>query len=301
MHQEQTELAHSVCIVIPLLNEEASLPMLGDRLRLLEQRIGARYALSFLFVNDGSTDRTAELLPTVVPPGAAYTICSHETNRGVGAAFRTAFARAAADVVCTIDSDCSYGPELLGQMIDEIACGRSDVNVASPYHPLGGAEGVQRWRLLLSANCSLLYRHLSPLRLYTYTSIFRAYRGSVVREMQFRRDDFISAVEILLSASARGYRVSETPMVLHARSAGVSKMRIAKTIAGHMRLLGACLLSRDGYPSFCAVSSQAEAGAHGRPRGARQSWSSRTRAALDAGAAQVSTTLDVESKGVLPQ
>lgn len=301
MHLERTELAPSVCIVIPLCNEEASLPMLGDRLRLLERRIGDRYALRFLFVDDGSTDRTAELLPSAVPPGARYAICRHERNRGVGAAFRTAFAQVDEDIVCTIDSDCSYGPELLGQMIEEIASGRSDVHVASPYHPLGGAEGVKRWRLLLSANCSLLYRHLSGLRLYTYTSIFRVYRGAVVRSVQFRRDDFIAAVEILLSAAARGFRIAETPMVLHARRTGTSKMRIAKTIAGHLRLLAECVQSRDGFPAFCAASEAGMTLPREQSRAARQSWSLRGPAALGAGAAEGSPSLEVDGKGALPR
>lgn len=242
----------SVCVLIPLCNEEDSLPMLCARLHELKQSLEKRFQIHFVFVDDGSTDGTSRLLQSAIPEGTSYEMHVHPVNRGVGAAFRTGFSHAAADVVCTIDADCSYGPEHLLRMIEEVASDRTDVIVASPYHPQGGVEGVQRWRLLLSAQCSRLYRIVSPLKLHTYTSIFRAYRGSFVQKAQFRSDDFVSAVELLLSARYLGYRVSEMPLILHRRATGVSKMRIAGTIRSHLRLIIDCLLTRNGgHPSFC--------------------------------------------------
>ncbi|MHB1698784.1 MAG: glycosyltransferase [Acidobacteriaceae bacterium] len=252
MNTDHSPEPASVCVLIPMCNEEESLPMLRARLDGLQQRLGLRFRLHYLFVDDGSTDGTSGMLETVVPDGASWEVHTHATNRGVGAAFRTGFAHAAADVVCTIDADCSYGPEQLYRMIEEVESGEADVVVASPYHPEGGVEGVQGWRLLLSTQCSRLYRAVSPLQLHTYTSIFRAYRGSFVRDAQFQSDDFVSAVEILLSASHQGYRVKEMPLTLHRRVAGVSKMRVLRTICGHAALLVNCLLARNGgYPGFC--------------------------------------------------
>jgi dolichol-phosphate mannosyltransferase len=89
---------------------------------------------------------------------------------------------------------------------------------------------------------------LTPLKLYTYTSIFRAYRGSVVKELRSSRKDFVAAVELLLSASSMGCRIEETPLVLYRRCTGCSKMRIVRTISGHLRLLFQCILGH-GYPA----------------------------------------------------
>jgi dolichol-phosphate mannosyltransferase len=121
--------------------------------------------------------------------------------------------------------------------------------VASPYHPAGKVEGVQPWRIGLSANCSRLYRTITPLKLYTYTSIFRAYRGDAVRGLAVENDGFVAAVEILLRVDRLGYRIAEAPMTLSRRSTGQSKMRIGKTIGAHLGLMKQCLFSRDGgYP-----------------------------------------------------
>ncbi len=257
MDPKCTAARPSVCIVIPVCNEEESLPLLRARLCALQGKLGARFCVRYLFVDDGSTDATARLLPAAVPEGASHEVHTHPANRGVGAAFRTGFRHAEADVVCTIDADCSYGPEHLLSMIEKVAGGHADVVVASPYHPEGGVDGVQRWRLVLSAQCSRLYRMVSPLKLYTYTSIFRAYKGSFVRQAQFRSDGFVAAVEILLSASHRGLRVAEMPLTLRRRTAGASKMRIARTIGAHGALMVNCLFARNGgHPSFCRGALQ---------------------------------------------
>lgn len=248
MSLDHSEL-RSVDIVVPLCNERDSMQQLGQRLEALHARLSTRYRPNYLFVDDGSTDGTGGLLVEVVPSGASFEVHTHAINRGVGAAFRTAFQYVKSDFVCTIDADCSYGPENLLQMIYELECGDTDVVVASPYHPAGRVEGVQRWRIALSASCSHLYRMVTPLKLYTYTSIFRAYRGDAVRGLDVKNNGFVAAVEILLSVNRLGYRITELPLTLSRRSTGCSKMRIGKTVAAHLGLLNKCLLSQNGrYP-----------------------------------------------------
>jgi dolichol-phosphate mannosyltransferase len=234
----------SIAIIVPVCNEEESVPVLRRRLQALQSTLGRHYRMHYIFVDDGSTDGTVQLLPGAVPKGVTYEICEHGTNKGVGAAFRTGFRQVTADIVCTIDADCSYGPENLVKMIQQVESNATDIVVASPYHPLGAVMGVQAWRLLLSSQCSRLYRIVSPLKLYTYTSIFRVYRGSAVRDVEFSSDSFVSVVEILLSASRLGYRISEAPLTLHRRVAGVSKMKVANTIREHLLLMAGCVRTR---------------------------------------------------------
>lgn len=253
MGSTRTQCRPRVAVVIPVCNEQDSLPTLRIRLAELQRGLQDRFIVFYLFVDDGSTDRTVELVSRVVPAGATHQVVSHGTNRGLGEAFRTAFQTVGcAEIVCTIDADCSYRADNLIPMINRITQGRADVVVASPYHPQGGVDGVPAWRLALSRRCSQLYRLVSPLQLYTYTSMFRVYRGSVVRAAKFQSTGFVSTVEILMSASYLGYHIDEYPVILHRRVAGTSKMRILRTVGQHLRLLVGCMTSRQrGYPSFC--------------------------------------------------
>lgn len=226
-----------VSVVVPMCNEEESIQILHEKLELLQRRLESRFAVEYCLVDDGSTDRTWELMRSAVPVGATCICSRHEVNRGLGAAIRTGMQAASGSIVCTIDADCSYPPEDLASLIDVIQTGQADIAVASPYHPQGGVIGVKPWRILLSRQCSRLYRAVSPLKLHTYTSIFRAYRGTVASQIEFKSNGFVSAVEMLFCASRLGYTVHEVPLVLRARERGYSKIRIARTIWTHVGMM----------------------------------------------------------------
>jgi dolichol-phosphate mannosyltransferase len=125
-------------------------------------------------------------------------------------------------------------------MVDLVANGKADVVVASPYHPQGRVEGVSFWKLALSRWCSALYRMLLPISLYTYTSIFRVYRGSFVRRAQFRSSGLQASVEILISAARLGYRVLEMPLTLRRGTSGGAKRPLLRTISLHLKLMMQC-------------------------------------------------------------
>lgn len=229
---------HLVSIVVPIFNEEEGVRQLKEKLLRLHDLLSSHYDLEFVFVDDGSHDDTvAALNQEFRKEGVPFRVVEHGVNRGVGAAFRTGFRAAQGTYICTIDADCSYSPEGLKLLLTTLRVTGKDIAVASPYHPDGGVEGVPAWRLVLSKGCSVLYRMLSPLKLYTYTSIFRVYRADVVRRVHFSSDGFVSAAEILIGAGRRGYTVVEVPMVLRARALGRSKMKVARTTIAHLKIL----------------------------------------------------------------
>jgi dolichol-phosphate mannosyltransferase len=234
-------------IIIPVFNEEDGIEQLRVSLHELRQALYGE--LEFVFVDDGSRDKTSARLREEFSSDPNCKIVVHAVNRGIGAAFRTGFENATGEIICTIDADCSYRPEGLKRLIEALDETGAQIAVASPYHPKGGVEGVPPWRLMLSRACSMLYRLLAPVRLYTYTSVFRAYTRDVIRNVRFQSNGFVSAVEILFSAARRGYRITEVPMVLHARVVGQSKMKIARTIRTHLQLMWDLLVATTGIRS----------------------------------------------------
>jgi dolichol-phosphate mannosyltransferase len=251
-----------VSIVIPVFNEEDGIAQLKQKLLRLNDLLSERFELELVFVDDGSRDRTVlVLIDEFKRTGLLYKIVEHGVNRGVGAAFRSGFQQSSGSFICTIDADCSYSPDGLKQLLAALQSSRADIAVASPYHPDGGVEGVPGWRLLLSKACSLLYRIVCPVKLYTYTSIFRAYRADVVRNVRFESSGFVSAPEILIAAARRGYTITEVPLVLRGRAIGRSKMKIARTIGTHLSMLFGFLMpsSKPGAATV-AVMARKEPG-----------------------------------------
>src|SRR5262249_34986910 len=147
----------AVSVVIPCFNEELILPYLNNTLQSVERTLRPTYDLQFIFVDDGSSDGTWTALQQTFGPRDNCLTIRHTTNQGVAAAMMTGIRAAGADVVCSMDCDCTYDPHELSSMIPLLIDG-VDMVTASPYHPLGSVKNVPQWRLTLSQGASALYR-----------------------------------------------------------------------------------------------------------------------------------------------
>jgi len=225
-----------LAIIVPCFNEAESLAGLAVQWRRLRQALTGQYEAEMLLVDDGSTDATWQLLHDHFGDDPATRLIRHEVNRGIAAAIRTGLVHASAEIVASIDADCTYEPlqlmSLLAQLADDV-----DMVVASPYHPAGKVIGVAAWRLTLSRLASRLYAVVLRNQLHTYTSCFRVYRKSAVVDLPLSRGGFVGVVELLWQLDRRGGRIVECPAVLSVRTTGQSKMRVARTALAHLGLL----------------------------------------------------------------
>jgi len=226
----------AVTVVVPCYNEETTLPYLANTLRSLTATLEDRYDLSFVFVDDGSSDGTVGVLERLFGSHPDCAVVRHTGNRGVAAAIQTGIRQARTEIVCSIDCDCTYDPHQLSSLIPMLKEG-VDLVTASPYHRQGRVRNVPAWRLGLSKGLSLLYRQVLRHRLATYTSCFRVYRRSAVAALPIREGGFLGVAEMLGRLDLEGGRIVECPAVLDVRLLGRSKMKIVKTMAGHLRLL----------------------------------------------------------------
>lgn len=225
-----------VSVVIPCYNEEDALPFLAKALGELETLAEPAYELEFVLVDDCSTDSTRAMMQSLFGANPSFKLVFHEHNRGVAGAIMTGIRQADNEVVCSMDADCSYDPlELLG-MIPRLEPG-VDMVTASPYHPDGFVLGVPGWRLFLSKSLSRIYHKVLRHKLWTYTSCFRVYRRSGINVDHVQHGDFRGVVEILARLDLAGGTIREYPTTLQSRIFGYSKMKTAKTIAGHLKLL----------------------------------------------------------------
>jgi hypothetical protein len=198
--------------------------------------LAARYAVSFVLVDDGSRDGTWSLMKRLFGERARFTLLRHAENRGVGAAILTGIRAARSEIVCSMDCDCSYDPNELDRMIPKLARSVALVT-ASPYHPAGRVLNVARWRLGLSRGASFLYRRVLRHKLWTYTSCFRVYRRSAVADLEVTEGGFLGVAEILARLDLAGHTIVEHPTTLAVRLLGHSKMSAARSVVDHLRLL----------------------------------------------------------------
>jgi polysaccharide deacetylase family protein (PEP-CTERM system associated) len=223
-------------IVIPCYNEEAALPYLANTLRSVEEELSEKYEPNFIFVDDCSKDNTFNILHELFGKKDNVKIVKHDKNQGVAAGIMTGLREAKTEIVCSMDCDCTYDPHELSKMIplltDEV-----DMVTASPYHKNGGVRNVPNWRLFLSKGASFLYARTLHTKLSTFTSCFRVYRKSSVVNLPIEEKGFLGVAEMLGRLDLSGGKIVEFPAVLEVRLFGFSKMKTARTIFGHLKLL----------------------------------------------------------------
>lgn len=226
-----------VTIVIPCYNEQESLPYLANTLRAVESNLlDHGYKADIIFVDDKSKDDTLRVLRELFTKWKNVRIVEHEANRGVAAGIMTGLRSARTEVVCSMDCDCTYDPHELVNMLPLLE-ENVDLVTASPYHRDGGVRNVPGWRLFLSRGASWLYRRVLRSKLDTYTSCFRVYRRSSLVETELEESGFLGVAEMLGRLDLAGGTIVEFPAVLEVRLFGISKMKTAKTVVGHLKLL----------------------------------------------------------------
>ncbi len=223
----------TLTLVIPCYNEEDALPPLFRRLAEVKRAFGEAAAVDFLFVNDGSSDRTAELLQAVPGELQPARTVTHEGNRGLGAAIRTGLEEATGEFVAMMDSDCTYDPMYLIDMLPMLQDG-VDVVTGSEFHPRGRVENITWLRLFLSRSMSRMYRIAFWSDLYSFSCLMRIYRRSIIRDILPESTGFLSCTEVLIRAHKLGYRIVEFPLTLTERQHGETKMKVVRTIFEHL-------------------------------------------------------------------
>lgn len=246
-----------VSVVIPCYNEESALPYLANTLRSVEAELNETgYHPNFIFVDDCSKDNTFNLLHELFGKKENVEIVKHEQNQGVAAGIMTGLKAAKTEIVCSMDCDCTYDPHELTKMIP-LLTEDVDLVTASPYHKAGGVRNVPEWRLFLSKGASWLYRRTLRAKLDTYTSCFRVYRRSSVVDLPVEEKGFLGVAEMLGRLDLSGGKIVEFPSVLEVRLFGFSKMKTARTIFGHLKLLSRLAkirLNSENQPSLHKIS-----------------------------------------------
>lgn len=227
-------------IVVPCFNEEDTLAYLAGNLESLAKENAATLEFSYVFVDDGSKDKTWDKLNELFGERSDCTLVKHPKNKGIAAATMTGIRAAKDEIVCGIDCDCSFDPHELPKMIPLLAPG-IDMVQASPYHPQGGVVNVPGWRLALSRNLSRIYNRILNHRFASYTACFRVYRRSAVVNLDLSNGGFMGIMEMFVLLDKSGSKIVEYPAVLETRLLGVSKMKTLSVIRSHLGMIAELL------------------------------------------------------------
>ncbi len=228
-----------VSIIIPLYNEEDNVDSYEVDLFPVVDKIAETYntAFDFIFVNDGSKDRTLEKINVIAARHKNVRVLNHEKNRGMGAALKTGFAQADADLLITMDSDLTFKPEDIPVLLEAYARDHPECVSGSPYLRSGLMEEVTPMRLFFSKSVNFMYRVLLRQPVTCVSPIFRLYRAETLKKLDIESENFEINAEIISKYLISGYRVTEVPVELHRRRYGESKINIRREIFNNLKIL----------------------------------------------------------------
>lgn len=217
----------SFAVVVPMYNEqvgaEACVSAISQEIRGIDR------PSALIAVNDGSGDRTGEILDELARKEPLLRVVHHPRNRGYGAALRTGVERAAQDgfdYVLFMDSDLTNDPRDIRRFAVEMD--RSvDVIKASRYSKGGRMLGVPLYRFLVSAIGNGIARILFRLPIRDCTNGFRASKVGLLMKMKLSENRFPIIMEELYWCKFLAKSFAEVPVVLTNRSGDQRKTSFA--------------------------------------------------------------------------
>ena len=235
-----------IYILIPVFNEEANIAPLAANIDAALKKMGEAYRL--VFVNDGSTDGTAEVIRNYMEK-YPLEMLENNPNQGVGISFDKGFkyfiAKGEAnDILVTMEGDNTSDLNTLPKLIEAIRNG-NDFALASVYSREGEVIGSTPLRLFFSFTANLLCRLIFKMRtVRTFSSFYRAYRHQTLEKLYadpaepvITERGYTCMVEMLIKLHHAGFQFSEVPTTLDAnKRMGLSKMKKRQTIKAYLRL-----------------------------------------------------------------
>lgn len=224
----------NVSVVVPLLNEEPNLVLLYDQLSAVLAPITSAYEI--VFVDDGSTDRSLDILCSLRETDEEHVrIIEFQRNFGKTAALAAGFDHAAGDVVVTLDADLQDDPAELPGMLDKLEQGY-DLVLAWRQKRMDSA-GKKRSSRFFNA----VTGRLTGVTFHDLNCGYKVYRREVLATIRLYSDlhRFIPVLAV-----SRGFKAVEVPVVHHPRHAGESKYGYGRIARGIMDLLMVLFITR---------------------------------------------------------
>lgn len=176
--------------------------------------------------DDGSRDDTAGRVEAFEASESDIVLVRHETNRGKGAAIRSALAAATGEILLIQDADLEYDVSDYPALLEPIVAGRADVVFGSRFRRRLWPRGMRLpnlvANLMLTASANLLFR----VGITDEATCFKVFRAEVLRRFDLRCERFEFCPEVVGKLGRAGVPIHEVPIEYQGRDvAGGKKIR----------------------------------------------------------------------------
>jgi glycosyltransferase involved in cell wall biosynthesis len=215
-------------VVIPVYNEEESLPLLAEKLGAVLDRLP--FAAEVVFIDDGSTDRSFAAIEDLHRRDPRFRGVGFRRNYRKAAALAAGFREARGEYILTMDADLQDDPEEIPRLLEAL---EPDLDLVSGWKkkrrdPLS--------KTLPSRFFNRVTSLVSGIRLHDFNCGLKLYRREVAEDcLPYLYGELYRFLPAM--AHWAGYRVGELPVTHHPRRFGVSKFGAKRLLNGFLDLL----------------------------------------------------------------
>jgi glycosyltransferase involved in cell wall biosynthesis len=224
-------------VIIPVFNEEDSLPELSEWINKVCNREGLSFEI--IFIDDGSSDSSWKRINELAASDSRVKGLKFSRNYGKAAALHVGFERAEGSVVITMDSDLQDSPDEIPELVKMIRSGGYDI-----------VSGWKRKRYdpFIKRFTSRIYngtaRLSSGIRLHDFNCGLKAYRSEVVKSIEVFGE--MHRYLPILAKEAGFRKIGEKVVEHRPRKYGRTKYGIDRFIKGYLDLLTIGFITRFG-------------------------------------------------------
>jgi glycosyltransferase involved in cell wall biosynthesis len=208
-------------ILIPAYQEERTIGEVLRQVGAIEtEPVG--FDKEILVCDDGSTDRTVEVVRERMAEDGRIRLVRHEENRGKGAAIRTALTEARGDYALIQDADLEYEVSDYPALLAEVNAG-AEVVYGSRFlngaRPAGMRTANYVANRILTRSANLLY----GLSITDEATCFKVFRTELLRSLDLECEGFEFCPEVTAKLGRRGVAIAEVPIHYRARNIAEGK------------------------------------------------------------------------------
>lgn len=216
----ENENAPELSLFLPVLDEEENLRPMHAKIQEALESLGK--TAEVIYVDDGSTDKSLQILKELAAEDSRVRVISLRRNYGQTAAMSAGIDAAQGDILIPMDADLQNDPKDIARLLDKLNEG---------YDVVSGWRNNRKDKLVMrkipSWIANSIISKIGGVPLHDYGCSLKAYRRDVIQDVKLYGEmhRFIP-----IYASWAGARVTEIPVDHHARTMGKSKYGISRTL-----------------------------------------------------------------------